>query len=149
VQKFIEALNHKTGKKYRLPTEAEWEYAARGGAKSKKYKYAGSNKPEEVAWYQDNSGKQAKPQPVGTKRPNELGIYDMSGNVHEWVNDWHGGDYTASAKTNPQGPPSGRNRVYRGGFSSGLARDCRVSSRNYYFPDTPSASIGFRLALDP
>jgi formylglycine-generating enzyme required for sulfatase activity len=115
-QKFILKLNDATGKKYRLPTEAEWEYAARGGNKSKGYLFSGSNTLDDVAWYEENNGK--KTHPVGTKTPNELGIHDMSGNVWEWCSDWYG-DYSSLPQTNPKGPsyprrPDYPERVVRG-----------------------------------
>jgi len=144
VQEFIEKLNAKTGKTYRLPTEAEWEYAARGGSMSGGYKYAGGDKIKAVAQYKDNSG--LKTNPVGTKQPNELGIYDMSGNVWEWVNDWYSG-YTASAKNNPTGPFRGGYKVARGGdWGSGATR-CRVSFRSAEHQTKQNASLGFRLAM--
>ena len=136
---FIEKLNQLTGLKFRLPTEAEWEYAARGGNKSKGYKYSGSNTIGDVAWYYDNaynvgsSSSNYGTHPVGTKAPNELGLYDMSGNVHEWCSDWFG-SYSSSAQTNPTGPTSGSYRVLRGGSWSYRANYCRVSDR-YYYPD--------------
>ena len=111
-QEFIKKLNSLTGAKFRLPTEAEWEYAARGGKKSKKYKYSGSNNIDDVAWYTYNSG--GKTHAVGTKRPNELGIYDMSGNVYEWCSDWYD-SYSSMSQTNPKGANSGSYRVLRGG----------------------------------
>ncbi|MDR0305887.1 MAG: formylglycine-generating enzyme family protein [Chitinispirillales bacterium] len=126
IQEFIKKLNTITGRKYRLPTEAEWEYAARGGSNSKNFKYSGSNNIDEVAWYGNNSG--SKTRAIGTKRPNELGIYDMSGNVWEWVSDWYD-FYTDTSMTNPTGPSSGSNRVYRGGSWFSGARSCRVSYR--------------------
>ena len=144
VKEFITKLNQKTGKTFRLPTEAEWEYAARGGNKSKGYKYAGSNTIDDVAWYDDNSN--FKTHPVKTKQPNELGIYDMSGNVWEWCSDWYG-DYTSEAQTNPQGPSSGSDRVARGGSWGSDARFCRVSLRYSGSPSSRANSLGFRLAL--
>jgi len=146
IQEFINRLNRQTGKKYRLPTEAEWEYAARGGNNSKGYGYSGSNNIDEVAWYAGNSGD--KTQIVGTKQPNELGIHDMNGNVSEWVNDWYG-VYTHEAKTNPIGLSSGSYRVSRGGSWYVNAEVCRVSSRNRDSPDNRFGSRGFRLALSP
>ena len=142
-QEFIRKLNEKTKRNFRLPTEAEWEYSARGGKKSQGYKYAGSNNLDEVAWYLENSG--IKTQEVGLKKPNELGLYDMSGNVWEWCNDWYD-DYSSSSQNNPQGPSSGSFRVYRGGSWSNDARYCRVSYRNYSTPDFRSSYLGFRLA---
>ena len=143
IQEFITKLNAQTGKKFRLPTEAEWEYAARGGNQSKGYKYSGSNKISEVAWYGDNSN--SKTHPVGQKTPNELGVYDMSGNVWEWCQDrW--GSYSSSSQTNPTGPSSGSIRVLRGGGWYSIARYCRVSLRNCYSPDFRSDYYGFRLA---
>ena len=131
-EEFIRKLNAMTGKKYRLPTEEEWEYAARGGNKSKGYKYSGSNNPDDVAWHRGNSGKQARP--VETRAPNELGIYDMSGNVYEW--------------TSTSGETSwGYIRKYRGGSWQQNTESCRVSARIGFFPSTINNDIGFRLAL--
>ncbi len=143
-QEFINKLNSITGRNFRLPTEAEWEFAARGGKKSKGYKYSGSNNLDEVAWYNENSGDQTHP--VGTKKPNELGIYDMSGNVWEWCADWYG-DYSSSPSTDPTGPTSGSIRVYRGGSWSHYAWLCRVSYRNWDFPDFGLDYLGLRLVL--
>lgn len=145
VQEFILKLNAKTGKKYRLPTEAEWEFAARGGNKSKGYKYSGSNKISAVACYRDRLG--SKTQPVGTKAPNELGIYDMSGNVCEWCSDCYG-IYSSDPQTNPKGPSSGSDRVIRGGSFFHNAEHCRVSSRTFCLSEYGLFSIGFRLVLD-
>ena len=141
IQKFIKKLNTKTGLNYRLPTDAEWEYAARGGNKSKGYKYSGSNNIDDVAWYRDNSGK--KTHSVGSKKANELGIYDMSGNVREWCNDRYG-SYSSNSQTNPIGASSGSYRVYRGGSYAYYANSCRVANRSDY-PDSRSFHIGFRL----
>ena len=143
-QEFIRKLNNLTGKNFKLPTETQWEYAARGGKKSRGYKYSGSNTIGDVAWYTDNSG--GKTHDVGTKSPNELGLYDMSGNVLEWCNDWFG-SYGSSSQTNPTGPSSGSYRVYRGGSWSYYARFCRVSFRNYFSPDYRYDFLGFRLCL--
>ena len=142
-QEFINKLNLKTGKNFRLPTEAEWEYAARGGKKSQGYNYAGSKTIGEVAWYTENSGNMIHP--VKGKMPNELGLYDMSGNVWEWCRDFKG-KYDSSKQTNPTGFSYGR-CVLRGGSWDCHSRGCRVSSRNdgdKYFWDS---SIGFRLVL--
>ena len=143
-QEFIEKLNRLTGKNFRLPTEAEWEYAARGGNKSRGYKYSGSNNPDAVAWYDDNSG--SKTHPVATKQSNELGLYDMSGNVYEWCQDWYGG-YKSNSQTNPTGASRGRDRVVRGGSWSDGAWGVRVSLRNFDAPDYRSYGSGLRLAL--
>jgi len=143
---YIYKLNKLTGKNYRLPTEAEWEYAARGGNKSQGYVYSGSNNIADVAWYNTNSG--GSTQPVGTKAPNELDIYDMSGNVFEWCNDRYG-DYTATAKENPIGPTSGSSRVLRGGSWNYSASTCRVAYRDSRIPREGDFFIGFRLVLVP
>lgn len=145
-QEFIRKLNSLTGRTFRLPTEAEWEYAARGGNQSKGYKYSGSNKIEDVALYDGNS--KDKKNAVKTKSPNELGLYDMSGNVWEWCNDWYG-DYKRKDQTDPQGPSSGSNRVLRGGCQYSSAERCRVSCRNDYSPDYRSGIFGLRLVLVP
>ncbi len=143
-QTFITKLNSLTGKNFRLPTEAEWEFAARGGNKSLGYKYSGSNMLSNVAWFYDNSS--SKTHPVGTKAPNELGIYDMSGNVWEWCSDYWG-DYSSSSQYNPTGPNSGSLRVYRGGCWYYDARNCRVSYRSFSYPTSRSIFLGLRLAL--
>ena len=145
-QEFISMLNSLTGRTFRLPTEAEWEYAARGGNQSRHYKYSGSNNIFDVAWHDGDSGD--KTHAVGTKTANELGIYDMSGNVIEWCSDWYG-DYRRRAQTNPQGPSSGSARVLRGGSWGGDARSCRVSFRNYGGPGGSFHAIGLRLVLVP
>jgi len=146
---------------YRLPTEAEWEYAARGGNKSKGYKYAGSDNVNDVAWYWRNSGDKyltgdwggwgtimennCRTQEVGKKVPNELGIYDMSGNVEEWCSDWYG-DYSSSAQTNPYNSTAGSDRVFRGGGCYSGATRVRVAYRNYYSPTDTYSNLGFRIA---
>ncbi|MCK4311272.1 MAG: SUMF1/EgtB/PvdO family nonheme iron enzyme [Candidatus Cloacimonetes bacterium] len=130
---------------YRLPTEAEWEYAARGGNKSKDYKFSGSNNIGDVAWYYKNSN--SKTHKVGTKQPNELGIYDMSGNVWEWCNDWYSKNYYKnSSKNNPQGPTSGKYLVLRGGGWINSAGYCRSSDRYNVSPDGCTGNGGFRIA---
>lgn len=125
---FIAKLNDGGKNDYRLPTKAEWEYAAQGGKKSQGFKYAGSNNLDEVGWYNENAG--SKTHPVGTKAPNELGIYDMSGNVWEWCEDEIGTD-----------------RVFRGGSWSNSAVRCRAAFRNGWLPQGRFSDLGFRLAL--
>ena len=143
-QTFLRKLNAMTGKNFRLPTEAEWEFSARGGNLSRGYQYSGSKKIDDVAWYRNNSG--SKTHNVGTKAPNELGIYDMSGNVWEWCQDWYG-DYHGYSQTNPTGPSSGANRVYRGGSWGSGAWLCRVAFRDNYTPGSRGNGLGLRLAL--
>ena len=143
-QEFISKLNSLTGRKFRLPTEAEWEYAARGGKKSRGYQYSGSRKISDVAWYEGNS--RSKTHPVGRKQANELGIYDMSGNVWEWCSDWYG-SYSSSSQTNPMGSDSGAKRVRRGGSWCHIARICRSSYRSGDAPDCRGLYLGLRLAL--
>ena len=144
IQEYIQKLNSKTGKKYRLPTEAEWEYAARGGNQEQKYKYSGSNSIDEVAWYDGNSNRQTHE--VGQKQPNELGIYDMSGNVWEWCSDWYDANYYKNSPSkNPQGPSSGGSRVLRGGSWYDFDNYCRSSYRSYSYPDYRNYNLGFRL----
>ncbi|MDY3733019.1 MAG: SUMF1/EgtB/PvdO family nonheme iron enzyme [Alloprevotella sp.] len=142
-QEFISKLNRLTGGCFRLPTEAEWEYAARGGNKSRGYKYSGSDDLGSVAWNEDNSGKEVHP--VGSKSANELGLYDMSGNVWEWCSDRYG-DYPSSPQTNPTGPSSGSDRVGRGGSWVNSAAYCRVAYRNYGTPTGSGDALGLRLA---
>ena len=153
VQEFITKLNQLTGKNFRLPTEAEWEYAARGGKKSHGYKYAGSDTLDDVAWYNYDRGRviwfrinNGKTHAVKTKSPNELGLYDMSGNVREWCQDWMGG-YNKGQQANPQGPASGYRRVLRGGSWYYTWIYCRVSDRNSEDPVYRNYDCGFRLAL--
>lgn len=143
-QKFISKLNSMTGQYFRLPTEAEWEFAARGGNNSNHFLYGGSNYPGNVAWYPGNSEMQTHA--VATKQPNELGIYDMSGNVSEWCADWYG-NYSSSSQTNPTGPNSGSYRVGRGGSWGRVVLYCRSSGRDYFDPDSRDFILGFRLAL--
>ena len=149
---FVKILNDKlkaagqlpAGREFRLPTEAEWEYAARGGNRSQGYRYSGSNTLGSVAWYEDNSNDTTHP--VKQKRANELGLYDMSGNVWEWCNDWEG-YYSSSSQTNPKGPSTGSYRVLRGGGWRDGARGCRVAGRGCISPDYRHYFSGLRLAL--
>lgn len=143
-QEFISKLNDLTGKKFRLPTEAEWEYAARGGKKSRGYQYSGSSNISDVAWYDENSGYETHP--VGTKQGNELGIYDMTGNVLEWCQDWIG-LYSSSSQTNPTGAVSGPDRVLRGGSWHNNAWRCRLPFRRHYYLGYSSGELGLRLVL--
>ena len=140
---FCRRLSELTGKHYTLPTEAQWEYAARGG-QSGGTKYSGSNTIDNVAWYGDNCNGQTHP--VATKSPNVLGLYDMSGNVYEWCLDWYG-DYPSLAQTNPQGPSGGDSRVLRGGSWFSLAECCRVSYRYISGPSSRNGGYGFRVVL--
>ena len=145
-QNFIKKLNQRTGHTFRLPTEAEWEFAARGGIKSKGYYYSGSNKLNEVAWYYGNSNEETHP--VKEKNPNELGIYDMSGNVDEWCQDWFSDFYERKSQTNPIGPSSGTKRVCRGGnYYDYYTVYCRPMVRCSDTPDSACFYRGFRLVL--
>ena len=142
-QAFISMLNKKNGTTYRLPTEAEWEYAARSGGKQETF--SGGNDPNTVAWHEGNSGE--KPHPVGQKQPNGLGIYDMSGNVWEWVADWHAEDsYTNSPRQNPHGTATGKFRVNRGGSWYVEAENVRTTIRGSNEPERRTSNLGFRLA---
>ena len=142
-QKFIEKLNAMyPGKNYRLPTEAEWEYAAKGGKFSKGYEYAGSNNAKEVGWYWENSD--GKTNPVGQLKPNELGIYDMSGNVWEWCQDWFG-DYPDEVEKNYAGPEDGKYKVLRGGSWNNNDNYCRSAIRDGFYPDFRNGYYGFRV----
>ena len=155
VKDFLPRLNKMTGKNFRLPTEAEWEFAARGGNKHSPYKYSGSDKLSDVAWYgwaddadKNRTIKKQTTMPVAQKKPNDLGIYDMSGNVWEWCQDLYKEDhYKESPSTDPQGPSSGSSRVLRGGSWSSCAGDCRVSYRSNFSPDGRNDGFGLRLAL--
>ena len=144
VQSFITKLNSMTGETFRLPTEAEWEFAARGGNKSKGYTYSGSNTIGDVAWYTDNSSYSTHT--VKTKAANELGIYDMSGNVWEWCSDWYG-SYSSGSQTDPTGPTTGSYRVLRGGSCYDSATNCRCAFRGSSSTSFRDNGLGFRLAL--
>ena len=153
-QEFCRRLSLITGKTFRLPTSAEWEYAARGGNKSKGYVYSGSNNPDDVAWYKDNAFDVGEghpdygTHPVKSKKPNELGLYDMSGNVLEWCSDWWG-DYSAGAETNPQGPATGEWKVLRGGHWGHYSYETRVSNRTNNHVGGKNDNTGLRLVLVP
>lgn len=144
-QTFIKKLNKMTGATFRMPTEAEWEFAARGGNKSKGYRYAGSNNVDEVAWHANNSDIMLHP--VATKNPNELGLYDMSGNAWEWCNDWFDG-YKTVDQIDPQGPSESpySTKALRGGSVGDDETICRISNRKSYYPASRNSTIGFRLA---
>jgi formylglycine-generating enzyme required for sulfatase activity len=149
---FLEKLNEQTGQNYRLPTEAEWEYAARGCNKGacENFLYSGSNTIEDVAWYESNC---SNLQVVGQKLPNALGLYDMSGNIFEWCSDWYNYSYYPSGTTaanpqnNPTGPTSGSDRVVRLGSFRNSSEYSRVAARNYAAPSRRDYYIGFRLVL--
>jgi sulfatase modifying factor 1 len=139
-------LSKETGKVFRLPTEAEWEYAAKGGLKSKGYVYAGGNNLGEVAWYLDNSNN--KPHTIGKKMPNELDMYDMAGNNREWCSDWYADTYyKVSPAENPAGPERGSNRVLRGGSWGSFENRMRVTYRNNEYPYNSALDFGFRVAI--
>ena len=142
IQEFLILLNSRTGKKYRLPTDAEWEYAARGGIKSKGFIFSGSNTLTDVAWYETNSG---ITHAVGTKLSNELGLYDMTGNVYEWCNDWYD-RFSTNAQTNPTGPSTGVVRINRGGGWSSDPSNSRILRRNFNYPGDRNLGLGFRLS---
>ncbi len=148
VNSFIERLNKRSQMLFRLPTEAEWEYAARGGRLSEGYRYTGSDRLRQVGWYNENSNLETKE--VGQLRPNELGLYDMSGNVWEWCEDWYAPDYYAACQRqglieNPRDMTAGTSRVVRGGSYFDGAAYCRCAYRDGYGPVNRSDDIGFRL----
>ncbi len=152
-QKFVSRLSQLTGKKFRMPTEAEWEFAARGGSKSVSYKYSGANEIDAVAWQWDNAGSKGGTMDYGShvvknKKPNELGIYDMSGNMWEWCSDWWG-EYSDAPQTNPQGAAEGSVRVCRGGGWGDHPEVCRTSTRKNSDPDSRNSNLGLRLVLVP
>ena len=148
VQKFLQRLNKETKQSYRLPTEAEWEFAARGGIHTEEYLYAGSDKLSEVGWYDDNAGNGTKV--VGQLLENELGLFDMSGNVYEWCEDDYHDNYEGAPLDGSawiDRPKRGGSRVLRGGAWGGAARRCRVSDRNHLAPVVRNDFVGFRLVL--
>ncbi|MEQ8323294.1 MAG: formylglycine-generating enzyme family protein [Vicingaceae bacterium] len=147
VQRFIEELNRQTGLNYRLPTEAEWEYAARGGRKSMKYVFSGSDDPDQIAWYKDNNNQHTRK--PGLKKANEIDLYDMSGNVMEWTSDWYSKTYYHDAPyKNPEGPNSGSHKVIRGGSWNNSKKLIRVTNRSYSTIGSKYDDLGFRLARD-
>jgi formylglycine-generating enzyme required for sulfatase activity len=143
--RYCQWMDSTTGKGVRLPTEAEWEIAARGGSKSKGYAYSGSSNIDRVAWYYSNSGKTVHP--VGSKIANEIGIFDMSGNVWEWCSDWYG-QYSAVVQSDPHGPASGTSKVIRGGSWINDESICRVSLRSYTIPTGSGNGLGFRIVQE-
>ena len=147
-QQFVAMLSQQTGMRFRLPTEAEWEYAARGGQKSQRLPYAGTGRGrlEHYGWFCVNSERCTHP--VGTLLPNELGLYDMSGNVAEWCSDWME-SYSEGEQTNPRGPREGESRVLRGGHYNSVSAACTVYDRSWYVPSGKSEYFGLRLAMDP
>lgn len=144
-QQFLTSLRNKTGFTFRLPTEAEWEFAACGGKFSAGYRYSGGNDIDSVAWHGTNAD--AKVHPVGELRPNELGLYDMSGNVYEWCNDWFD-KYSKKPVANPLGPSKGKYRVYRGGSFSDVLKITTIRSRSMRVPEGKMRTLGFRLCKD-
>ena len=147
-QEFIKKLNEMTGKKYRLPTEAEWEYAALGGEDDKGEPFGGHEFLADIAWYSYNSRGQTNP--AGTRGANELGLHDMLGNVWEWVSDWYDKRYYINSPLrNPAGPRHGDERVYRGCSFNSAENHCRISIRNYAKPEYSVLNLGFRLAHSP
>lgn len=143
--KFVKKLSRLTGKHFDLPTESQWEFAARGGIKSEGFRYCGSNNIGEVSWFEGNSNKQAHV--VGTLKPNELGIYDMGGNVQEWCRDFYD-SYTDTPKTNPKGPEKGFHRVYRGGAWYFNAWYCRPAYRRLNSPKYKFSYLGLRVVME-
>ena len=143
-QKFLNRLSSLTGIRFSLPTEAQWEYAARGGRNSRNYEYSGSKNVKDVGWYKGNA--KGKIHDVGELKPNELGIYDMSGNLFEWCSDWYG-LYKSDEEVDPKGPEIGTSRVTRGGSAGNKDVLTRVASRNLNSPNYKSIVIGFRLAI--
>ena len=146
-QNFIAQLNELTGKSFRMPTEAEWEFAARGGNKSKGYTYSGGNNLNDIAWWHGNRyDPYDGTKTVATKAPNELGIYDMTGNVWDWCQDWYG-SYSSEPQVNPTGPATGQYRVFRGGYWRAFEVKSRVSFRHYYYPWSRFNYVSLRLVL--
>lgn len=146
---FCRFLSKKAGKTYTLPTEAQWEYAARGGKKANDTKYSGSDVIDAVAWYEGNSNSDGEVHVCGSKRANALGIYDMSGNVREWCKDWYAKRYENYDANNPVGPVLGTDKVVRGGSWSAEASRCRVAHRGYFNPTDRSHAYGFRVVCIP